>query len=139
MIAWGYYHTKNYGLIQRKIEEKALQEANSVFSLVKHGREKLLRHYKISPRKCHVLPWGVDTGKFKINNNQVKELKTRLNIREDTYVVLSMRNMDPYYNIQNIISAVPRVIEKHDNTVFIFRRQTGPQMFLTARNPSYIE
>jgi len=62
--------------------------------------------------------WGV-----KLNNwfKNPKNIREKLNISKDRFVILSIRNfIDENYNITKIIDSIPYVIEKIPNAFFIF-------------------
>ncbi len=62
--------------------------------------------------------WGV-----KLNDwfKHPKDIREELNIPKDKFVILSIRNfIDENYNISKIIDAIPYVIEKIPNALFVF-------------------
>lgn len=67
-----------------------------------------------------LIPIGTDTAMFK-PGLETAELRHRLNLDEDHFVVLSPRQMTPHYNQQTIIDAIPRVLEEVPNAVFIMK------------------
>lgn len=62
---------------------------------------------------------GVDSKKFyKINNPKV-DIKNKLNINDEDYVVISTRKFEPIYNVEMLIKAIPLITKHNENVTFI--------------------
>ena len=70
--------------------------------------------------KTHVTRgWGVDLKKFNISGSKV-DIRFDLGLPVDCKMVLSPRNTGWFYNLENIVKAMPRVISKISNVYFVF-------------------
>lgn len=67
-----------------------------------------------------LIPIGTDIRLFHPAVNTI-DLRERLNIPSDAYVVLSPRQMTPHYNQTTIIESIPGVLAEVPNTVFIMK------------------
>lgn len=67
-----------------------------------------------------LIPIGTDIELFHpaVDTTQLRE---RLRIPEDSFVVLSPRQMTPHYNQTTIIESIPRVLEEIPNALFIMK------------------
>jgi len=111
--------------MKRKFSEKirtkyALKKAN----LVTGESETLIKaciQHGASKNKLHVTRcWGVDSTIFNCNEDKA-EIRIMLGLSIKSKIVLSPRNITTgAYNIDKIISAIPKVISKLNNVQFIF-------------------
>ncbi len=67
-----------------------------------------------------LIPIGTDVQLFH-PEVPTTELRERLQIPSDSYVVLSPRQMTPHYNQTTIIESIPKVLEEIPNTVFVMK------------------
>lgn len=67
-----------------------------------------------------LIPIGTDIKLFYPEVDTI-QLREKLNIPEDSFVVLSPRQMTPHYNQTSIIESIPRVLEEVPNAVFIMK------------------
>lgn len=126
LTAWGYLHVETYKGMRRWLDKSTLKKADEITTLVTFMKDKLVSAYSVGPNKITVFPWGVDNNLFyKGYDKEVKELKNKLKIPENHFVVISNREMNPYYGIEHIVNAIPDIITKHPETTFIIRRCGG--------------
>lgn len=67
-----------------------------------------------------LIPIGTDTTLFHPDLDTT-ELREKLNLPEESFVVLSPRQMTPHYNQITIIESIPRVLEEVPNAIFIMK------------------
>jgi glycosyltransferase involved in cell wall biosynthesis len=67
-----------------------------------------------------LIPIGTDPDLFHPNLDTTA-LRERLNIPEDSFVVLSPRQMTPHYNQTTIIESIPKVLEEIPQAIFIMK------------------
>jgi glycosyltransferase involved in cell wall biosynthesis len=67
-----------------------------------------------------LIPIGTDTALF-YPDLDTTELREKLQLPEDSFVVLSPRQMTPHYNQITIIESIPRVLEEVPNAIFIMK------------------
>ena len=130
LTAWGFSHIKKNKGLKRWLDRNAVKKADIITTLVFDMKFLLAREFKIDLNKIKTFPWGVDLKIFYRNyENEVKTLKKKLKISEKSFVVLSNRLMRPYYGINYIISAIPAVIGKYPQTIFVIRRSGGDPIY----------
>jgi len=70
-----------------------------------------------SSNKIYDFPWGVDLTRF---NREVSGVEIRRRLGwESNYVVISVRNHEPVYNVECLIQAIPSVIKNEPKARFI--------------------
>jgi glycosyltransferase involved in cell wall biosynthesis len=69
------------------------------------------------PEKIKIIYFGVDTEKFSPGSKD-KELIKKLGI-EDCPVVISLRNLEPIYDVETLIRAIPLVLKEVPSVKFI--------------------
>ena len=67
-----------------------------------------------------LIPIGTDIRLFHPEVDTI-QLRERLRIPEDAFVVLSPRQMSPRYNQKSIIESIPRVLEEVPGAVFVMK------------------
>ncbi len=67
-----------------------------------------------------LIPIGTDPQLFQPNLDTT-ELREKLHIPEESFVVLSPRQMTPHYNQTTIIESIPRVLEEVPQALFIMK------------------
>jgi L-malate glycosyltransferase len=86
-----------------RIVRYVVKEADAVISMATHMNNKLL-DLGTKPDKIHLLSEGVDLVKFNIDPN-IKRDKEKIR-------VISSRNLEPVYNIELLIDAIPLVLKE---------------------------
>lgn len=69
--------------------------------------------------KVHVMRGGVDLKLFNCNGNKIK-IRRELGLPENSKIVLSPRNTASFYNLNNIVMAIPKVIREVEDVLFLF-------------------
>jgi len=62
---------------------------------------------------------GINLKKFNCNGNKA-EIRRKLGLPEDFKIVLSPRNTGPFYNLDKIVKAMPKVISRVKDAFFVF-------------------
>jgi len=79
---------------------------------------KTIVDFGVDEEKVKLIVHGVDLKLFHpIENNE--EFKKELCIRQNYQVVISTRNLEPVYDVDTLIKAIPYVIDKCPNTYFL--------------------
>lgn len=80
-------------------------------------------------KQSQVLFWGIDEGVFNcssVDSREMQATRESLQIPGNARLVLSPRSIAPIYNIEAIISAIPRVVSSiNQDIVFCFLRGAG--------------
>ena len=122
----------------------ALTKADIVLTIPEFMKEYLMNEFNISKNKIIRIPWGIDLKTFHCDyENETTIMKDKLGIRVDSPVILSNRNMDSKYEIENIIEAIPHTLKQFPNAIFIFIKGYSPsdfekQMISKAENMNVI-
>ena len=107
----------------RFIVKQALKKADALTAdndIMKKG----LLDYGVSGKKINTILWyGVDSKLFRPKERD-ENLRSKLKITNGP-VVLSMRSLEPGYNIDKIIRSIPLVTGKYPNVTYLFGWQSG--------------
>jgi glycosyltransferase involved in cell wall biosynthesis len=111
-----------------------LGKADMVTAQAEFMGSYLMSEFKLPQSKFIRVPWGIDLSIFHRGYEaDVIKLKKDLQINESSPVILSNRNMAPEYEIGSIIDAVPHVVHKHPNAIFVILRGYGSEKFEEER------
>jgi len=123
---WGFHHIKKNKGIKRWLDRLALEKAVAIAVTSPDLKEELVKNFGTDTTKFRVFSWGIDLSIFKINYvDEMKVLRHELNIAENNRVILSSRNMSPYYRIHNIIKSLPLILESHPDVILILLKGFG--------------
>ena len=117
-------------MIKKIVISQTLKRADAVVPTAQFMKNYLQKEFKLPENKIIRIPWGVDLKIFHRGyEREVKEMKKRLSIGDNSFVIASIKSMFPQWNISNILDAVPHVIKKYPDTIFIFIRGYGSKEF----------
>jgi len=125
LTVWGddVYLTPGQSFLKGKLARFALRRAD----LITGDSRDILDHavrMGADPGRCEVVQWGVDLQSFR--PDAPSDVRERLGIPRDAPVVISIRSFtQPYYNIDVILRAVPRILAERPATRFIFAGNEG--------------
>lgn len=94
----------------------ALRKADLITCDAEHMKEAMIK-LGAKPEKIKIIYFGVDTKKF-CPGPKDKELIKKLGI-ENCPVVISLRNLEPIYDVETLIRAIPLVVKEIPNAKFI--------------------
>jgi len=100
----------------KAITKYALREADMVACDSEVAREGLIK-LGTEPAKIRVILKGVDTQQFS-RQQRNEELRTRLGI-SGAPTVVSIRNLEPIYNVEMLIKAIPLVLKQTPEVKFV--------------------
>jgi len=86
--------------------------------------KQIWKNTGISENKVEVIPFGVDTNLFNPNTNG-NQIRKKLRIQKKDITIISTRPFFNHYNIDCLVKAIPMIIRKHENVVFIIKGR-GP-------------
>jgi len=134
LTAVGFHHIRTSKGIRKRYETKAFQRANIIVTYNQEMTDVISRTYRVPQSKFLTFPnKGVDLDVFKIGYDaDVKALRNELEIPMDTKVILSPRNMVEVYGTEHIVRAIPDVVKKHPDVVFVFLKGYGETEYLKA-------
>ncbi len=120
-IVWRY----QWSFMRKYAVKKGLFNANLITVDSEELRAKVNKYgnYK---NKTGYISFGVDTSIFNPHAGSSR-IRKKLNIGENAPIIISPRSNEKFYNIDIIVSAVPLVLKKHPNAVFVFCGHSNSQ------------
>jgi glycosyltransferase involved in cell wall biosynthesis len=116
--AWGsdvlIYPKRNFFL--KAITKYALKKADIVTSDAEHLKIRLME-LGTEPQKINLVYFGTDTDKFKPAQRN-KKLQEELGI-VDSPTVISLRSLEPIYDIETLIKSIPPVLKEIPEAKFV--------------------
>ena len=135
LTPWGndVYDWPKRSRLARWLVRSALQGADAISTNHPALASYLVPEFGIPRNKVVSFSWGVDLTVFKQGYaEEVEALRRELEIPADVPVVVSNRQMNAYWGIEEIVRAVPRVVEEFPAVVFVFLRGSGPAEYESA-------
>jgi glycosyltransferase involved in cell wall biosynthesis len=117
LTAWGsdiLVAGKNF--LTKPLIKLALKRADLITCDAEHMKETMMK-LGVNPEKIKIIYFGVDTKKF-CPGPKDKELIKKLGI-ENCPVVISLRNLEPIYDVETLIRAIPFVLKGIPSVKFI--------------------
>jgi glycosyltransferase involved in cell wall biosynthesis len=117
LTAWGsdiLVAGKNF--LTKPLIKLALKRADLITCDAEHMKETMMK-LGVNPEKIKIIYFGVDTKKF-CPGPKDKELIKKLGI-ENCPVVISLRNLEPIYDVETLIRAIPLVLKEVPSVKFI--------------------
>jgi glycosyltransferase involved in cell wall biosynthesis len=118
VTAWGsdiLVDAKN-SIIKRYFVNYTLKKADMITCDAEHMKEAI-KSYGIPTEKVNIIFFGIDTRKFKPEEKN-KELRAKLEIGGSP-AIISLRNLEPLYNVESLIEAIPLVLKEIPDAKFI--------------------
>ena len=103
-------------IIKRPFIQHALKAADLVTCDAIHMKEKLLE-LGVNKEKIRIINFGVDVNIFKPGEKNL-DLACKLNILNSP-VIISLRSLNPIYDVITLIRAVPLVLKRNPKAKFI--------------------
>jgi glycosyltransferase involved in cell wall biosynthesis len=107
-----------YLFLLYSLEKRALKKCKKIVTLSSFSYDYLIKKHGISTDKVVKIPGGVDIEQFKppVDKNSVrKELKLPL----DRTILFTVRRLVPRMGLDNLIKAMPAILEKHQDTILL--------------------
>ncbi len=121
---------KKKSLLNKIILRLVFNRANAITTLAESMGPYMEEHYGIPHEKIKRIPWGVDLSIFNRNYyDESKELRRELGINEDSFVLISNRNISPLYQTEKIIEASKFIFDSHPNTYFVVLKGYGTSLY----------
>jgi len=102
--------------IKRHVVRYVLRKADAITCDAVHMRDAMLRLGAV-PESINLINYGVDTIKFSPRRKS-EEIKTKLGI-QDSPTVISLRNLDPQYDVESLINSIPLVLKEIPESKFL--------------------
>jgi len=122
----GYLKEKIGIKLRKYLEGKVLKKSERLIVLSKFMKERLKNWHSFPEEKISVIPGGVNLERFK-PVNQREELRKKLNLLEDKFLLLTVRNLVSRMGLENLILAMSKLVN------------TYPDIFLVIGGRGYLE
>jgi len=96
------------------VEKFSLCKCQKVIVLSQFMQDKLINTHSIPKERMAIIPGAVDVDRFRPALNKM-EIRNRLHIPADKFVVLTVRNLVPRMGIENLVKAMALIQNKIDN------------------------
>jgi glycosyltransferase involved in cell wall biosynthesis len=103
-------------MTKKPIAKYALRKADLITCDAEHMKEAM-RRLGIAPEKITIIYFGVDTRKFSPGEKS-EELRAKLGIY-DSPSVISLRNLEPLFDVESLIKSIPLVLEEIPKSKFV--------------------
>jgi len=115
--------------ISRYIAKYVLRKADLITCDAEHIKKPLVE-LGANPQKIKIIYFGTDTRKFSPGKRDNK-LREKLGIL-DSPAIISLRNLQPLYDIKSLIIAIPQVLKKIPTAKFIIAGKGSEETKLKA-------
>jgi glycosyltransferase involved in cell wall biosynthesis len=121
LTAWGsdvlaVPEARLVSIIKKQMAIFALKKADVITCDAKHMKEAM-KNLGVPAEKIELVYFGVDTRKFS-HRHKSNALKAKLETY-DSPTVISLRNLEPIYDVETLVKSVPLVLEKIPETKFV--------------------
>jgi glycosyltransferase involved in cell wall biosynthesis len=101
-IKWILHHLQISA--RKSIEQTVLKKSDQIVVLSEYTSKKLQQTYGLPPSKVNVIPGGVDLERFRPSTDKA-QIRTRMNLPQDKFILFTVRNLVPRMGLENLISA----------------------------------
>lgn len=120
VTAWGSdilaVGTRIISIVKAFIARYVLRKANRITCDAQHMKEAMVK-LGTAPEKINLICFGVDTRKFSPGEKS-EVLRTKLGVG-DSPTVISLRNLDPLYDVESLIKSIPFVLKEIPESKFL--------------------
>ena len=112
----------------KKKEEKFLQESNHVVSLTSAGKKEIESWNLPNQSPIIVIPCCTDEKLFKSNN--IKDVKTDLNIKNEDFVVSYVGSIGTWYMLDEMLDFFKLLLQQKTQSKFLFITKDDPEIII---------
>lgn len=119
VTAWGSDIMINpkKNLLMKLITKYILKKADLITCDAEHMKKAMI-DLGINPSKIKIIFFGVNTKKF-VPGEKDKNLQKIVNIIPNSYVVISLRRLEPICDVGTFIRAIPLILREFPKSIFI--------------------
>lgn len=117
-------HPGGMSVLERRAARRILQQADLIL-LKSESLRSALQQLGDPAAPAEVVPWGVDTDRFHPDADAAEQLRARLGLNRDDRVIVSPRSLQPIYNIDTIVEAMPAILRAEPRAVLLVCEYTG--------------
>jgi glycosyltransferase involved in cell wall biosynthesis len=143
-IDGGIWNIKNplYILLYKYFKNKEkqfLKNADAIVSLTEKAKQEMLNWgiSNLTNKKIHVIPCAADFEHFnpdKITDRQKKELRKKLNIKENDFVLSYLGSIGTWYLLDEMLEFFKILLHTNSNSVFLFITKENKSIILDSAN-----
>lgn len=105
----------------------ALKKSDLITCDAYHLKESM-KKLGVDDQKITIVYFGTDTKKFTPQKKD-PSIREKLHLKNES-VVISLRNLEPLYNIESLITAIPKVLKEIPEATFIIGGKGSQEMML---------
>jgi glycosyltransferase involved in cell wall biosynthesis len=113
-----------------QLEEETANNATLIVTIGNYSLEKIQKHYGINPSKVRIVPNGVDTEKFKPNENP-QAVRKQFGLGNEP-IVLFVGSLIQRKGLPFLVEAAKKIVEKQPDTRFLIVGKGPLKQQLTA-------
>lgn len=115
-VSWGFSKMDENEYIRTHAETTALKQIDYIRAQSQSITDALITYRKVPANKILFKTWGIDTKLFKkLSEEEKRALKIKMGL-EGKKIVISTRNIAPFYNIDTILRAM-KLVHEHDSEI----------------------
>lgn len=111
---------------QRMIQEYCLRRIPRIITFSLYSRKILLDYFKINKKKVFIVPGGVSLDTFGFPSESKTTLKLKMGLSPKTFIILVVSRLESRKGIDNLIRAMPEVLEKIPRSKLIIEFPQDP-------------
>lgn len=117
LTAWGSdILIAGKSILAKPLIKFVLNKADLITCDAEHMREAIIK-LGVPPEKIKIIYFGVDTEKFSPGLKD-DELIKKLGL-QNSPIIISLRNLEPIYDVETFIKAIPKVLKEIPNAKFV--------------------
>lgn len=114
-----FYQQMQSGLDKRDLLHTWIYSKLSLWiSLTNRMRQEVLEHTRVPGEKIRAVPLGVDTGLYAPDRYDRIRARRYFNLPSDRPIVGTLTRLDPKKGLEDLLSAIPLVLERHETVLF---------------------
>jgi len=123
--------------IKRPFIKLSVRKADLLTCDAEHAKKAMIK-LGAEASKIHIIRFGIDTKKFSLGKTD-EEIKNKLGISDS--IVISLRNLEPVYDVETLIRSIPLVIKEIPETKFVIAGRGVQEEYLKklAKNLGILE
>ncbi|MBI4723416.1 MAG: glycosyltransferase family 4 protein [Candidatus Stahlbacteria bacterium] len=115
---------KSGSLALKWVEKFCLSRCNKIIVLSEFSKRQLIEYHKIPVTKIHIIPAGVDTKRFIPASSPIKEIREKLNLPRDKFILFTLRNLIPRMGLETLLEAMALIV-KQNTDIYLVVGGTG--------------
>ena len=118
ITAWGtdILINAHKNLISKLATRYIFKKADLITCDAEHMKQAMI-NLDAEPSKIKIINFGIDTKKFS-SGEKDKKLKEKLGA-DNSDIIISLRTLEPLYNVETLVQAVPSVVSEFPNALFV--------------------